>query len=267
MGERNTRTAHEARAVSRFLDGWAGAFAAVAVERFMTSHYFEAIAPSGVAVTVFLAGVCWPRIAEALGPGASMRASAVATDLRSWVVLLVLLFIYLGSPRIIESLAPPPTQVTTIQTTAPPSPQPISPTGTVKETPPESPKEVVLMSPSSLKTLTNEELRDEAFVVAQALHMEEMRAITEQTAIEYDKSISESTRAQRTIASESKFNKVIREKYLTYCRSLQREMLNRLTEKPNYSHLERIEKNDDIVDPGNVGGVADDLRDIARKLR
>jgi hypothetical protein len=104
MADRQPSAIPEARAVSRFLDLCAAAFAGVAADFFMREGYQQAITPAAVAIAVFLGGVFWPRIAQTFGPRVATTAADVATDFRWWLAVLGLLFVYLAAPPIVTAI-------------------------------------------------------------------------------------------------------------------------------------------------------------------
>jgi hypothetical protein len=130
-------------------------------------------------------------------------------------------------------------------------------------------QDVVPASPDTLRAFTNEELRQESYVVAQVLDVRMKQSIGEQIGIAGDRSANESSKAQRTLSNESNLSKMFREKYLAYCVLLQEEIRNRLGEKPPYmaTMLDDAAKQQGFISGGQISNIADGLRGMARRLR
>lgn len=82
----------------------AGTFFSVGIDAIMKGDLGRAVIPCILGLALFLSGSFWQSLKTTLGPRIAQTVTGVASDFRWWLAILLLLFLYLGSPRIMESI-------------------------------------------------------------------------------------------------------------------------------------------------------------------
>jgi hypothetical protein len=146
-------TDRDRRIVARFLDLLAAGFVALAVATGFDGEYGRAVAALIGGLIVFLCGIYWDQIRALIGPALSRSMVAVASDARSWLAVLFIVFGYIAAPNFIARLNQP----------APPNKS--EPKSTAAPLKPSIPANFY-----EFKELSNADLKKRAFAIANKLY-------------------------------------------------------------------------------------------------
>jgi len=96
------------RIVARFLDLVAAAFVALAVATGSGGEYGRATTAFLIGFGVFLCGIFWDRIRSVIDPGLTGSILRVASDARSWLTILFIVFSYIAAPSFVTRITHSP---------------------------------------------------------------------------------------------------------------------------------------------------------------
>lgn len=112
----------ERRIIARFLDLIAAGFVALAVALGFEGDYARAAIALVSGFAVFLCGIYWANIRSLIGPTLSASMLRVASDARSWLMVVLLIFLYIAWPQLDRVFTNPPATSITNETHQPATP-------------------------------------------------------------------------------------------------------------------------------------------------
>jgi hypothetical protein len=151
--EQSPVTARDRRVVARFLDLVAAGFVALAIATAFDGEYGRTAAALVGGLMVFLCGIYWDQIRALIGPALSRSMFAVASDARSWLAVIFIVFGYIAAPNFIARLNQPAL------------PSKSEPKSTAPAVKPSLPANF-----SEFKELSNADLKKRAFAIANKLY-------------------------------------------------------------------------------------------------